>query len=261
MTSFAGGYAKLLSLEAKFGRESTFRVDVDNTATLTADLGGACGDLVVDKVFVGRGHRRVAASAQAGGGAQVAVGMVQAAPAVDTAQSRDDAIDWSDDQAYAFTVRENAANAKAEPLLMQVSVPSILDDGDEVEVQFESRKPAWLVVYYVDGTGHADVLWPSNEEPEPYVAPGHPAVLPSARERAKGFHIKAGLLKPGEPSRETLVVYGFSDKRDFDIRKPSAGAENADGASYAAALTRDLQNVPMNRWARAVVGYVIQPRP
>jgi hypothetical protein len=257
LTSFAGGYAKFVSLEAKFGSESGFQVDVDNTAVLTANMAGACGELVVDSVFVGRGRRHAAQNAQAGGDAEVNVGLVRAAPAIDTGQSREDALEWTDDQAYGFTVRENA---KSEPLQMHVVIPSIVTEGDEVEVRFESAQPAWLVAYYIDGSGHADVLWPSNEEPEPYVAPGQPAVLPSAREKANGFRLKAALLRPGEPSRETLVVYGFADKRDFDVRKPSAGAENADGASYAATLTKELQSVPMNRWSRAVVGYVIEPK-
>ncbi len=52
----------------------------------------------------------------------------------------------------------------------------------------------------------------------------------------KGFHIKAALLKPGQPWRETLVVYGFADKRDCEVMKPGAGGESPDGPDYAAAL-------------------------
>jgi hypothetical protein len=57
-----------------------------------------------------------------------------------------------------------------------------------------------------------------------------------------------------------LVVYSFVDKRDFDILKPAARVESADGPAYAAMLTKELQAVPMNRWSRTVVGYVIQPK-
>ena len=42
--------------------------------------------------------------------------------------------------------------------------------------------------------------------------------------------------------------------------KPSAGEESVDGATFAAALTKRLQNVPMNRWSRAITGYVIEPK-
>jgi hypothetical protein len=257
MASLAGGYAKIVSLEAKFGRENLATVEVDNTEVLHADTRGACGALVVDTVFVGRGHRRVEAHAQASGRADIHAGLVSVAPDVDTAQSQEDALEWADDQAYGFSTRENA---KSEPLDLRVTLPSLVTEGDDLEIRFESASPAWLVVYYIDGSAHADVLWPSNEEPDPSVGPGHPVVLPSAREKAQGFHIKAALLKPGRASRETLVVYGFADRRDFDLMKPTAGGESSDGPAYAAELTKKLQNVPMNRWARAVVGYVIQPR-
>jgi hypothetical protein len=149
---------------------------------------------------------------------------------------------------------------KVEPFDVRVSMPSIVNDGDDVEMRFASNAPAWLVVYYIDARKHADVLWPSNEEPEPHVDQDRPAVLPSTAERAGGIAIKAATLKPGVATRETLVVYGFADKRDFDMLKPAAGSESADGPAYAAELTKKLQNVPMNRWTRTVVGYEIQPR-
>lgn len=257
MTSIAGGYAKLISIEAKFGRKNTADIDIDNSEILRADMRGACGQLVVDTVFVGHGRRSIEASAEAGGQADVNVGVVSAAPKVDTGQSQVDAIQWNDDQAYGFGLRENA---KVEPLDVRVGIPSIIDEGDNVSARFEADHDAWLVVYYIDASGHADVLWPSNEESEPHVGPGAPATLPSERERAQGIHYKVTLLKPGQPSRETLVVYAFADKGDFDAMKPAAGSENADGAAYAAELTKKLQSVPMSRWSRAVVGYVIQPK-
>jgi hypothetical protein len=257
MTSLAGGYAKLVSLEVKFGRQNTADIDIDNAEILRADTRGACGELVVDKVFVGHGRRSISASAQAGGSADVHIGVVNAAPSVDTGQSQTDAVAWADDQAYGFTVRENA---KVEPLEVRVGLPSILFEGDYVTAQFDAAQPAWLVVYYLDGTGHADVLWPSNEEPAPRVAPDAPAILPSAKERSQDIHYKATLLKPGQPSHETLVVYAFADQRDFDAMKPAAGSENADGPAYAAELTKKLQGIPISRWSRAVVGYTIQPK-
>jgi hypothetical protein len=257
MTSLAAGYSKIVSIEAKFGRQNTADIDIDNTEILHADTRGACGELVVDTVFVGHGKRNITASAVAAGSADVHVGVVSAAPGVDTGQSQADSISWPNDQAYGFSVRENA---KVEPLEVRVGVPSILDEGDNVSARFEAAAPAWLVVYYIDAGGHADVLWPSNEEPEPHAGPGAPAILPSEHERSQGIHYTATLLKPGQPSRETLVVYAFADKRDFDAMKPAAASENADGPAYAAELTKRLQAVPISRWSRAVVGYVIQPK-
>lgn len=257
MTSIAGGYAKFVSIEARFGRAATTDIDIENTEVLRADTRGACGEIVVDKVFVGHGKRSIVAAAMAAGRADVHVGVVSAAPSVDTSAKQSDAIEWKDDQAYGFTFKRNE---KIEPLEMRVAIPSIVVEGEDVELRFESKRPAWLVVYYLDSEQKADVLWPSNEEPEPHVRPGAPAILPSARERKHGFKIVASLSKPGERARETLVVYGFADKRDFDALKPAAGAANADGATYAAELTKKLQGVAMSRWSRAVVGYVIEPR-
>jgi hypothetical protein len=257
LTSLAAGYARVVSLEAKLGRKNTADIDIHNTEILHADIRGACGDLVVDTVFVGHGKRSIKASAEAEGHADVHAGLVSGSPSIDTAQSQDDAIAWTDDQAYGFAVHENG---KVEPLEIHVDLPSIVEEGANLAVHFESAQPAWLVVYYIDGHGHADVLWPSNEEPAPRVAPDAPAALPSQRELSQGIHYKFTLLKPGQPARETLVVYAFADKRDFDALKPAAGTENADGPKYAAELTQKLQNVPMSRWSRAVVGYVIEPK-
>lgn len=257
MTSLAGGYARIVSIEAKFGRKNTADIDIDNTEIVRGDMRGACGDLVVDTVFVGHGKRNIEASAEAGGNADVHVGVVNAAPSIDARQSQEDALSWKDDQAYGFTVRENA---KVEPLEVRVVLPSLLDEGEHVTARFEAAQPAWLVVYSIDGSGHADVLWPSNEEPEPRATPGAPADLPSERERAHGIAYQATLLKAGQPAHETLVVYAFTDKRDFDAMKPAAGSENASGPEYASELTKKLQNVSMSRWSRAVAGYVIRPK-
>jgi hypothetical protein len=110
MTSIAGGYAKVVSIEARFGRANTADIAIENTEVLRADTRGACGALVVDTVFVGHGKRVIDASAEASGSAGVHVGLVNAAPATDTATSQSDALEWTDDQAYGYSVRENPMN-------------------------------------------------------------------------------------------------------------------------------------------------------
>jgi hypothetical protein len=257
MTSLAGGYARIVSLEAKLGRANTADIDIDNTEILRADMRGSCGDLVVDTVFVGHGRRSIRASANVGVSADLQLGVWHAGPSLDAGQSQDDELSWRDDQAYGFAVKENV---KVEPLSVTVDLPSLLAEGEKITARFEAGQPAWLVVYDIDGNGHAEVLWPSNEEPEPHVTPQTPAVLPSERERARGIAYKATLLSPGQPTRETLVVYAFADKRDFDALKPAAGSESAAGPEYAAELTKKLQSVSMSRWSRTVVGYVIEPK-
>ena len=258
LTSLAAGYSKVVSLEVKFGRQNSADIDIDNTEILRADTRGACGELVVDKVFVGHGKRVIAASAQVAGSADVHVGVVNAGPSVDTGQSQTDAVTWADDQAYGFTVRENA---KVEPLEVRVGLKSLVDEGENVTAQFDAARPAWLVVYYLDGSGHADVSSgrATRSRSRARRRMRRPSFPASARD-SQGIHYKATLLKPGQPSRETLVVYAFSDKRDFDTLKPAAGAGSADGPTYAAELTRKLQGIPMSRWSRAVVGYEIRPK-
>ena len=256
MTSLAAGYSQLLSIEVKFGRQNTADIEIDNSAVLKADLRGACGEMVVDKVFIGHGTRNLEASAVVSGQANVHIGVVTGSPSVDTGKSVADALAWSNDQAYGFDVRQGA---KSDPLNLTVSLPSIVTEGDEVTATLDASAPAWLVVYYIDGQSHADVLWPSNEEPAPMAGPGNTATLPSDRERQQGFHIKAALFDHRTASRETLVVYGFADKRDFLAMRPAAASATSDGPAYAAELTKKLQSIPMSRWSRAVVGYVIEP--
>jgi hypothetical protein len=257
MAAIAAGYAKVISLDAKFGHSNKAEVDVQNTAILRADMRGACGERVVDTVFVGRGSRRLAAEAARSASAGVNVGPAQLAPSVDSGTKIVDALEWTTDQAYGFTYKTSTTSA---PLDVRVALPSIVGEGDSVEVRFESNQPAWLVVYYLDAEGNGDVLWPSNEEPEPRVATGSAAVLPSAAERAQGIAIKAAVAHPGQRSRETLVVYGFAEKGDFDAMKPGRGAHSSDGAAFASELTRKLQTVPISRWSRSIVGYTIEPK-
>jgi hypothetical protein len=259
MTSIGGGYAMIAALAAKFGSNSNFNFEVENTAKLKGNLSAACSGTVIDAVYVGRGRRQLATDSHGSVDGHVALPGSAVGGSWDKAHSRDDQVEWAVEEAYGFTTKESA---RSEGLQIQAQMASTtLTEGDELQVQFDSpQQPAWLIVYYVDSNNHGDVLWPSNEEPEPYVAPGKPAMLPSPRERARGIHFKASVPKPGEPSHESIVAYGFVNKADFDVLKPSAGAENADGPTYAASLKKGLQGVPMNRWSRTVVEYVIKPK-
>ncbi len=257
LTAVSGSYARLLSLEASFGRSNTADIDIANTEILRADTRGACGEHVIDTVFVGHGKRSLLASANGemhGGGA---LGVVGAAGSSQSGAKILDAIDWSDDQAYGYTY---STSTKTEPLRIGVTVPSVVTEGDEVSIRFEAKSRAYLVVYYLEGNGQGGVLWPSNEEPKPMAEPGHVAVLPSPAEIKQGFSIKAALSKRGEEARETLVVYGFADEQDFDALKPNAGEESANGAASIASLTAKLDSIPMSRWSRTVVGYLIRPK-
>ena len=104
------------------------------------------------------------------------------------------------------------------------------------------------------------MLWPSQEEPEPTAGPGQSSVLPSENERRAGVDLKATLGTPGVKARETLVAYAFTEKGDFDRLSPGASGTSDDGPAYAAELTQRLADIPMSRWTRAMVSYVIVPK-
>jgi hypothetical protein len=257
LAAIGGGYLQLVALEAKYGKDSQARLELDNAEIVEGDLRGACGKTVVTKVFDGHGSRRLFAASEkeVRGGLG---GPVKLAPQLQTSGQALDELTWKDDQAYAFEVKTVAPDASEAPSV-DVQLPSIVTEGEEVVVTFESARPAWLVVYYVDADGKAEVLWPSNEEPSPEVRAGERATLPSSAERAAGIRIRGTLSKPGVAAREQLVVYAFSDQRDFDLFKPPSGS-TGEGIAFTEELARRLRHIPASRWSRKVVGYRIVPK-
>jgi hypothetical protein len=256
LTSMSAGFNKLISAQAKFGRANKADIDIDNTQIYRADVSGPCGDNVVDTVFVGHGSRKLLASAEQSMGVEGAINGITPKLSADGKSKLVDELEWKDDQAYGFSYKKMSNEPALE---VTPQLPSFLTEGQKVEVKLESNRKAWIVVYYLDGTGKGDVLWPSNEEQFPTVEPDKPAVLPSAAEQKAGIVIKASLLKPGEASRETFVVYAFADKADFDRLKPRAGGSDVDGAMYAGFLSTKIGSVPRSRWSRSILSYVITP--
>jgi hypothetical protein len=259
LVSVGATYAQVVSLEAKYGKESQAVLELENTEILEADLRGACGRRVVSKLFVGHGKRRVFAATEASATGGVGSPLVRVSPAVSSRARDVDELAWQDDQAYAFDVRELASD-DAPPLTVNVRMPSIVNEGDEVRISFSAEREAWLVVFYVDADGKAEVLWPSNEEPAPHVVPAASLELPSPAERAAGIKIRPTLSKPGTAARERLVVYAFADRRDYDVAKPASGSTSADGMTFAEDLGKRLRNIPAARWSKTVLGYTIEPK-
>lgn len=256
LTSMAVGYSHLLSFESKFGRAREADIDIVNAEVLRADVRGACGDVIVDSVFVGHGTRRLLATSEMTVGGGVGIGPVTPSGAVERSIKIVDETRWEQNQGYGFTFRR----VTKEPTLdVRVSLPSTVRDGERVEISFESNRTAYLVVYYLDAEQHGDVLWPSEEEASPTVVPGKKLTLPSPKERQNGVAIKAKLRKPGSYERESIIVYAFSDKADFERFKPRVGGSEADGTAYAASISERLGALPLNRWSRAIASYVIQP--
>lgn len=257
MTAVSAGYAKLVGFEAHYGHANKADIAIKNTAILKADLRGACGENVVDTVFVGTGKRALLAEADLGGKASGTIGALTPSAETQNSAALADSTEWETEQAYGFTYKKLSGG---EPLGLEIALPARLTDGDKIEARFTTSKKAWLVVYYLEDDGKGDVLWPSNEEPEPTALPDAPAVLPSAKERAQGMVIKAALRNPKKAARESLVVYAFREKADFDRLKPQAGGTSDDGAGFAATITKKIKDVPMSRWSRSVTSYVIEPK-
>jgi hypothetical protein len=256
LASIGVGYQQIVSLEGKYGKDSQASLDIENSEMLDADLRGACGDKVVSRVFVGKGKRRVYAATNAGGGATVpAVAGLKVGPKGETSSQDTDEIAWETAQAYAFELKDIA---KGDSFEVSVHVPSILTEGEALHVGIESTRAAYLIVLDVDADGKTDVLWPSNEEPRPQASPSSPATLPSHAEEDAGIVIRPA-TKDGKTTKESMVVYAFADKRDFDLVKPTAGSAGADGAAYGAELTKKLRDIPASRWSRTQAAYTVQP--
>lgn len=257
LASVGAGYQDLASLEAKYGSNTEASLELRNAETLQADLRGDCGATVITTVYVGKGKRRLFAGTEWGAGVDAKpAGVGVAAKGGESAESLDEMF-WDANQAYAFEVRQLAA-AEA-PLEVLVGLPSILTEGQELRISFEGPREAYLVVFYVDANKEKAVLWPSNEEPAPRVVPGQKAWLPSPAEDAADIKIRPALSSPGVAAHEQLLVYAFSDKRDFDLVKPSASGVGGDANAYFDFLTARLARIPTKRWSRQSLGYTIEP--
>lgn len=257
LTTVSAGFSKIIGFEARYGAADKVEIHVANKKILEADVRGDCGQTIVDTVFVGQGKRSLIRTRQIGGAVTGTVGEVTPGASHESKGEVLDTLAWPTDQAYGFRFKQLSGDP---PLSVKATVPTELRAGDPVELRFETSRPTWLVVYFLEQSGKGTVLWPSPEEPEPQAGPGSPAVLPSPAERAAGIALQAQLAEPGKPARETLVVYAFAEKGDFDRVRPPTGTAAADGAALAAALTAKLETIPLSRWSRTVAQYVILPK-
>lgn len=253
LTAVSGGYTDLLKLEARYGRSVEAAMKVQNIETLTADTEGPCGDVIVKSVRVGTGERRLMRKAEGAAKAHVGKGPVVVSGGREGATDVADEMKWSSPQAYAFTY-ERASHTKA--FVFEATVPEQVVDGEKIRFEFSASAEAYLVIYFLEESGAGAVLYPTSAIPVPTVKPGASLVLPTSAE----LPIKATLRDPKMPARETLVIYAFTTREDFDQFKPSALGEGESAVDYAGTLTKALSTVPISRWARATVSYEITPK-
>jgi hypothetical protein len=258
LTTLSVGYQALVGIAGKFGKATHAQIAVRNSELLRADVRGDCGEAYVDTVYIGQGRRSLLAAQEMGARAAGVVSAVSPELGVSSEARVVDETAWTEDHAYGFTVRVADASSH---LGLAIRIPGEITEGAAVTVQIDATAEAFLVVYFVEESGEAAVLWPSDEERTPRAGPGQPAVLPSAQERAAGISLRAALREDGRSARETLVVYAFAERADFERWRPRGTGRSVDGAAYAAELSTRLEaELPLSRWARAMTSYVVLPR-
>lgn len=247
VASLAAGYGQHLGIAADYGTSVVADVEIRNAEVLTADFRGDCGTHVIDSVFVGAGRRRLERSKRAGIEAGANVHAVPVRAGVGSAAQVAAELSWSAPQAYAFTFADAGA---AEAVRIDVEMPRRVETGERFSLEVTTTHDAQLIVYFVEADGRGGVLFPSVEHTDMRVQAGATRVLPA---------IEASLRAPDRAATETLVVYALTDPRDFERLSPPPGDHSEAGSEYAARLTESLADVPMRRWSRTTVRYVIEP--
>jgi len=253
MTAMSGGYGELLKLEAKYGRSVEAAMKVQNVETLTADTEGDCGEVIVKSVRVGTGERRLQRKAEGSVKGKAGKGPIGAEAGREGVTEVADEIKWSSPQAYAFTYDAPSVRKVFE---IDVEIPQKVTDGDRIRMILKSDADAYLVVYYLDATGAGMVLFPQEAIPVPMVKGGEAFTLP--HKDVKDILVR--LADPKVGTQDTLVIYAFAARGDFDRFKPSAMGVTNDAIAYVAELTKALSSIPISRWDRQTVTIEIQPK-
>jgi hypothetical protein len=156
-------------------------------------------------------------------------------------------------------VPKKEPHTKCAALKLDVDFPPKISEGDLIGIRIRSNCRAYLVVYYLEDKGAGAVLWPSDIEKAPLVSPERPASLLSSREAEAGRAIQAQLRAPGQPASETIIVFGLTERADFDRLRPKPGTQAPDGEAFTAALKKKLAALPAEHWNEFVARYTIEP--
>ncbi|MDC0720737.1 hypothetical protein [Nannocystis bainbridge] len=252
LTAFAGGYMDMLKLEARYGRSVEAEYEIQNVKTLTADTDGPCGEVIVKSVRVGSGFRKLVRSAEGAAKGRVGKGGIGVQGGREAATEALDSMEWGDPQAYAFSYDRAAQQKQFD---FWVKMPEKFVDGERVHFEFSASETAYLIVIALEETAAGGVVYPSDSVPLPTIKGKASLVLPTPDEKA----IAASLRDPNTPARETLVVYAFTHREDFDRFKPAA-MDAGEGLAYADKLEKALAQVPISRWSRVTKSYEIVPK-
>lgn len=254
MTAMSGGYGELLKLEARYGRSVEAAMKIQNVLTLTADIKGTCGEVIVKSVRVGTGERRLVRKAEGAVKGRAGKGPVGLEGGREGLTDVADEIKWVSPQAYAFTYGESTQRKVFE---ISAEIPKEVRNGDRIRLNFSSPDDAYLVIYYMDASGEGAVLFPSDKVPVPLIKGGETLSLPPKDVQ----DLEMRLVDPLVGTQDTLVVYAFAARGDFERFKPTAMSGATDAVTYADELGKNLSKIPISRWDRHIVTIDIQPRP
>jgi hypothetical protein len=252
LTALSGGYGELLKLEARYGRSVEAEMKVHNLETLTADTEGDCGEVIVKSVRIGTGERKLLRKADGAAKVHVGKGPIGVSAGREAATDAADEIRWSTPQAYAFSYEGGVRRKVFE---LDARIPDSLRDGERFTLKFRASEDAYLVAYYLEESGEGAVLFPDAALPVPMVAAGSTFVFPPEGHK----QLEAQLRDPTIAVHETIVVYAFAERADFDRFRPAALTASTDALAYAAELTNVLSSIPISRWDRHSVTIEITP--
>lgn len=145
LTALAGGLPQLIEIEGRYGRRVTVHTEIQNTEIYEADVSPRCGDIVVDRVFVGSGRRQLMTQSDLGGAASVTALAVSPSVSHEESSKIVDSTEWREPMAYGFATRNMQGIT---PLDLDVSLPTTVQDGQAVSVTIRTSKKAWLIVFY-----------------------------------------------------------------------------------------------------------------
>lgn len=246
---FNTGRNQIGQLEVRYGENLRVDAQIDNTMVLEADLEG-CPGKVIKSVKIGAGHRDIFYDKQAGASATVKIRGVDVGAGGGKWESTRRRLQWDQPQAWAFTVAESEASVANG---LEIVMPEQVTEGDTFTIEILSRQQMWIVLLYRRPDGSMDLLLPNSSIPAPSVAANGVLSLPPVR---------ASLPTPGQGSHERLVLYGFTERADFDLLRPPAGAlSSTQVTEYLDGLILNLEQIPQVRWTTTTFGYQISPRP
>ena len=251
LAGFSAELAKVASLKAEYKEGIRLETVVRNEQTISANLSGTCGDLVITSVKIGTGHRELQYKKSAKAGGSVGWNSISAGGGGGAEKSMEATLTWETPQAWAFTVGTVKNTDQAE---ITIQMPGELTPGQQFEPRITAEARAlWLVVLSCYDGDKCSVLRPSHKIPTEQVPSGRTITL---------WPMIAESAADGGQSVEKMVVYGFPEKGDFKMFSPPKGVLSIDTSSkYAADLERRLvnqQEIPARRWTRAEFNYVVK---